>query len=145
MVEPQRPPYGGPIAPGMVFDFEPGKKHRYERLTVTRKVGQQLWARGRSGETFHEEPEFRTSVVLVADKPPPRTQPAPMRLERRYEGPLEVGMMFDFEPGKKHMYERLTITQLKGAQIWARGRSGSTYYEEPEFRDHVVPVPPERR
>ena len=140
-----RPAYGGPIEPGMVFDFEPGKKHKYERLTITRKEGAQLWARGRCGETFHEEPEFRTSVVLVSPTPLAQPRPVPLPLEKRYEGPIQVGMVFDFEPGKKHMYERLTITDLKGSHIWARGRCGQTYYEEPEFRDHVVPVPGERR
>ena len=28
--------YDGPLALGMVFDFEPGHKHRYERMTITR-------------------------------------------------------------------------------------------------------------
>ena len=32
------------------------------------KVGVQLWAMGRCGQTFHMEPEFRKSVVLVADR-----------------------------------------------------------------------------
>jgi hypothetical protein len=140
-----RSPYAGPIELGMVFDFEPGKKHQYERLTITRKEGPQLWARGRSGETFHAEPEFRKSVVLVSRTPLTKPRPVPMTLETRYEGPIALGMAFDFEPGKKHMYERLTITQLKGSNVWARGRSGLTYYEEREFRDHVVPVPGERR
>jgi len=135
-----RPAYAGPVEPGMVFDFDPGKKHRYERLTITRKEGPRLWARGRCGETFHEEPEFRKSVVLVSRTPLAKPRPAPLRLEKRYEGPLRVGMVFDFEPAKKHMYERLTITDLKGPHIWARGRCGQTYYEEQEFRDHVVPV-----
>jgi len=137
--------YAGPIEPGMVFDFEPGKKHHYERLTITRKVGAQLWARGRCGETFHEEADFRRLAVFVWATAPAKPRPVPMRLERRYEGPISVGMVFDFEPGKKHQYERLTITELKGPHIWARGRCGGTYYEEPEFRDHVVPVPRERR
>jgi hypothetical protein len=139
-----RSPYAGPIEPGMVFDFEPGKKHRYERLTVTKKLGPQIWARGRSGETFHEEPDFRRSVVFVAAKAVVPQRPMPMQLVKRYEGPIEIGMAFDFEPGKKHMYERLTITNLKGPHIWARGRCGATYYEEPDFRDHVVLVPRER-
>jgi len=139
------PPYRGPVELGMVFDFEPGKKHKYERLTITRKEGAQLWARGRCGETFHEEPEFRNSVVLVSKTPLNKPRPVPLRLERRYEGPIELGMVFDFEPGKKHMYERLTITALKDSHIWARGRCGQTYYEEPEFRDHVVRVPGEGR
>jgi len=138
-------PYAGPIELGMVFDFEPGKKHRYERLTITRKQGPQLWARGRCGETFHEEPEFRKSVVLVSATPLTKPRPVPMRLEQRYDGPIQVGMVFDFEPGKKHMYERLTITDLKGSHIWARGRCGQTYYEEPDFRDHVVAVTPGAR
>jgi hypothetical protein len=135
-------PYAGPIETGMVFDFEPGKKHRYEQLTVTRKVGTQLWARGRCGETFHEEGEFRKSVVFVSETPLQKRRAAPVgRLERRYEGPLALGMVFDFEPGKKHQYERLTITEMKGTQLWARGRCGTTYYDAQEFRDHVVPVP----
>src|SRR5579872_4229253 len=112
-----RPPYAGLIEPGMVFDFEPGKTHKYERLTITRKEGPQLWARGRCGETFHEEPEFRKSVVFVSQTPLTKPRPVPMRLEKRYEGPIQVGMVFDFEPGKKHMYERLTITELKGTHI----------------------------
>lgn len=135
-----RPPYMGPIEPGMVFDFEPGKKHKYERLTITRKEGPQLWARGRCGETFHEEPEFRKSVVFTSQTPLTKPRTVPMRLEKRYEGPIQVGMVFDFEPGKKHMYERLTIMELKGSHIWARGRCGQTYYEERDFRDHVAPV-----
>jgi hypothetical protein len=137
--------YAGPIEPGMVFDFEPGKKHRYERLTVTKKQGANLWARGRCGETYHDEPEFRQCVVPVSVPQPSSRRPAPLRLEKRYEGPITVGMVFDFEPGKKHMYERITITELKGPHIWARGRCGGTYYEEPEFRDHVVPVPSDSR
>jgi len=136
-----RRPYTGPIEIGMVFDFEPGKKHKYERLTVTRKEGPQLWTRGRCGETFHVEPEFRNAVVLVSQTPLTKPRPAPMRLDTRYEGPIGLGMVFDFEPGKKHMYERLTITELKGSHIWARGRCGQTYYDERDFRDHVVPVP----
>jgi len=139
------PSYTGLIEPGMVFDFEPGKKHKYERLTITRIEGPQLWARGRCGETFHDEPEFRKSVVLVSQTPLTKPRPAPMRLEKRYEGPIQVGMVFDFEPGKKHMYERLTITALNGSNIWARGRCGQTYYEERDFRDHVVTVPGEKR
>ena len=140
-----RAPYTGPIVIGMVFDFEPGFKHRYERLTITRMQGPGIWAYGRSGETFHQEPEFRKSVVFVSDKPLTKPRPVPVPFEKRYEGKIEVGMVFDFEPGKKHMYERLTITKLQGAHIWARGRSGATYYEEPVFRDHVVAVPPEKR
>jgi hypothetical protein len=138
-------PYAGPIEVGMVFDFEPGKKHKYERLTITKKAGPQLWARGRCGETFHEEPEFRRSVELVSSTPLHKPRPAPLPLKGRYDGPIDLGMVFDFEPGKRHMYERLTITQYRGGNIWARGRSGLTYYDEGEFRDHVVPVPREAR
>jgi hypothetical protein len=54
-------------------------------------------------------------------------------------------MVFDFEPGKKHQYERLTITRIQGPHIWARGRSGETYHEEPEFRGRVVVVPATNR
>lgn len=133
-----RAPYAGPIEIGMVFDFEPGKKHRYERVTVTRKAGTQLWAHGRSGETFHDEAAFRNSAVFVSETPLKKPNPAPARLERRYEGPLAVGMVFDFEPGKRHQYERLTITEMKGTHLWARDRCGQTYYDEREFRDHVV-------
>ncbi len=139
-----RAPYAGPIETGMVFDFEPGKKHKYERLTITRKAGAQLWARGRSGETFHEEAEFRNSVVLVSRTPLVKAQAPPRPLDGRYEGPVEPGMVFDFEPGKRHMYERLTVMECRGLNIWARGRSGSTYYDVREFRDHVVPVARER-
>jgi hypothetical protein len=137
--------YSGPIEIGMVFDFEPGKKHRYERLTVSRKQGAKIWAYGRSGETFHDEPEFRKSVVFVADKLPVKPRPAPLPLAGRYEGPVALGMVFDFEPGKKHQYERLTITRIQGPHIWARGRSGETYHEEPEFRGRVVVVPATNR
>jgi hypothetical protein len=138
MPQPSITPYTGPIEVGMVFDFEPGKKHRYERMTVTKKVGAQLWCYGRSAETFHEEPEFRKSVVLVSEKSLHKPRPKPLPLEKRYDGPIEPGMVFDFEPGKKHMYERLTIMKREGSQLWARGRSGETFYEEDEFRDHVV-------
>jgi hypothetical protein len=62
-----------------------------------------------------------------------------------YEGPIELGMVFDCEPGKKHAYERLTITRREGPHMWAYGRSGETYHEENEFRDCVAFVPPEMR
>jgi hypothetical protein len=137
--------YAGPIELGMVFDFEPGKKHKYERLTISRKQGAKIWAYGRSGETFHDEPEFRKAVVFVADRLPAKPRPEPLPLAGRYEGPIAVGHVFDFEPGKRHQYERLTITRIQGKHLWARGRSGETYHEEPEFRNHVVPVPPETR
>ena len=138
-------PYAGPIEIGMVFDFEPGHKHRYERMTVARRQDEAIWCYGRSGETFHMEPEFRKSVVFVSDKPIAKPKPVPKPLTGRYEGPIAVGMQFDFEPGKRHQYERLTITDIKGSNIWARGRSGATFYEEPEFRDHVVAASPEGR
>jgi hypothetical protein len=138
---PSRAPYAGLIEIGMVFDYEPGKKHKYERLTITKKVGPQLWARGRSGATFYEEAEFRAAVVLVSPTPLVESMQAPLPLAGRYEGPIEPGMVFDFEPGKRHMYERLVITQCQGLNIWARGRSGQTYFDAREFRDHVVPVP----
>jgi hypothetical protein len=135
-------PYTGPIEPGMVFDFEPGRKNAYERMTVSRRQEEAIWCYGRSGETFHMEPEFRQRVVFVSEKPIAKPKgPPPGRVEKRYEGPVAVGMVFDFEPGKKHKYERLTITDVKGTNIWARGRSGATFYEESDFRDHVVPVP----
>ena len=140
-----RAPYAGAIEVGMVFDFEPGKKHKYERLTITKKAGPQLWARGRCGETFHEEPEFRRAAVFVSETPLTKPRPAPLPLEGRYEGPIDVGMAFDFEPGKRHMYERLVITEYRGSNVWARGKSGLTFYDEGEFRDHVVPVPREDR
>jgi hypothetical protein len=138
-------PYAGPIEAGMVFDFEPGKKHKYERLVVTRRQGARIWATGRSAETFHNEPDFRAAVVLVSDRHVHKPRPEPMRLEGRYLGPIAVGMVFDFEPGKRHQYERLIVTELKGPHIWARGRCGQTYYQEEDFRDHVVAVPPERQ
>jgi len=138
-------PYAGPIDVGMVFDFEPGHKHRYERMTVARRQDEAIWCYGRSGETFHMEPEFRKSVVFVSDKPIAKPKPVPKPLTGRYEGPIAIGMQFDFEPGKRHQYERLTITDIKGSNIWARGRSGATFYEEPEFRDHVVAASPEGR
>jgi hypothetical protein len=139
--ESPRAPYAGAIEVGMVFDFEPGKKHKYERLTIMRKVGPQLWARGRCGETFHDEEAFRRAVVFVSETPLNPKRPAPQTLKGRYEGPIDTGMVFDFEPGKRHMYERLTITQYRGSNVWARGKSGLTYYDEGEFRDRVVPVP----
>ena len=132
--------YDGPLALGMVFDFEPGHKHRYERMTITRMQEDGIWCYGRSGETFHLAPEFRKSVVFVSDKPIKKPRPVPKPLAGRYDGPIAVGMRFDFEPGKKHQYERLTITDVKGKNIWARGRSGATFYEEPDFRQHVVPA-----
>ncbi len=132
--------YDGPIAVGMVFDFEPGKKHLYERLTVTKIEGPHLWAFGRSGMTYYEEADFRKAVVLVADKPQTKPRPAPVPLRGRYQGPIALGMVFDFETGKKHLYERLTISKIEGPHIWAFGRSGETYHEENEFRDHVAPV-----
>jgi hypothetical protein len=135
-------PYAGPIEPGMVFDFEPGARNKYERMTVSRRQEEAIWCYGRSGETFHMEPEFRKSVVFVSDKPVAKPKgPPPGKLEKRYDGPIAVGSVFDFEPGAKHKYERLTITDVKGKNIWARGRSGATFYEEDDFRDHVVAVP----
>jgi hypothetical protein len=135
-----RAPYTGPIKLGMVFDFEPGRKNAYERMTVTRMQADGIWCYGRSGETFHIDPEFRKSVVLVSETPLHKPKPVPKPLVKRYDGPIAKGMVFDFEPGKKHHYERLTIMEVKGPHIWARGRSGGTYYLEPEFRDHVVPA-----
>jgi hypothetical protein len=137
--------YDGPIALGMVFDFEPGKKHLYERVTVSRIEGPHVWAFGRSGMTYYEEADFRKSVVFVADKAAPKPRAAPASLTRRYEGPITVGMAFDFEPGKKHLYERLTITKIDGPHLWARGRSGETYYLDDDFRNSVVPVPADQR
>jgi hypothetical protein len=134
--------YAGSIAPGMVFDYEPGRKDRYERLTIDKTQGPHIWAWGRSGLTFYNEADFRNSVVFVAAKPLPVTKPKPLAFEGRYEGPIEIGMWFDFEPGKKHWYERLLVERKQGEHLWCRGRSGQTYYQEPEFRDHVVLVPP---
>ena len=132
--------YDGPIALGMVFDFEPGKKHLYERLTISKIDGPHLWAFGRSGETYHEESDFRKAVVFVAEKQPAKPRIVPQAVTRRYYGPIALGMVFDFEPGKKHLYERLTISKIDGPHLWAFGRSGETYHEEDEFRDRVVPV-----
>lgn len=137
--------YEGPIELGMVFDFEPGKKHAYERLTITRREGKNIWAYGRSGETYHDEGDFRKAVVFVADKPLIKAKPVPVPLAGRYEGPIEIGMVFDFEPGKKHAYERLTITKRNGEHIWARGRGGESYHVENDFRDCVAFVPAEKR
>jgi hypothetical protein len=39
-------------------------------------------------------------------------------------------------------HERLLVERKHGEHLWCRGRSGQTYYQEPEFRNHVVPVPP---
>jgi hypothetical protein len=134
--------YAGCIAPGMVFDYEPGRKDRYERLTIDKMQGPHIWAWGRSGLTFYDEADFRKSVVFVAAKPLPKVTPKPLPLDGRYEGPIEPGMWFDFEPGKKHWYERLLVERKHGEHLWCRGRSGQTYYQEPEFRNHVVPAQP---
>ncbi|HEX3970893.1 MAG TPA: hypothetical protein VHX19_06200 [Stellaceae bacterium] len=138
-------PYKGPIELGMVFDFEPGKKNAYERLTITKLQGKQIWAFGRSGETFHDEDDFRKVVIFVADKPITKPKPVPVPLGGRYEGPIEPGMVFDYETGKKHAYERMTITKRQGDNIWARGRGGESFHYEKEFRDCVAFVPPEKR
>ena len=133
--------YDGPIAIGMVFDFEPGKKHLYERLTISKVEGPHLWAFGRSGESYFEESDFRKGAVLVSEKPLAKRAPSvPASVTTRYEGPIEIGMFFDFEPGKKHAYERICISRRQGIHIWAFGRSGESYHEEGEFRDRVVPV-----
>lgn len=142
MPDSMRAPYGGPIALGMVFDFEPGRRHLYERLTVSKIEGAHIWARGRSGETYYEERDFRNGVVFVAERQTPKPRAAPQPLVKRYDGPIAVGMAFDFEPGKKHLYERLTVSKIEGTHLWAFGRSGMTYYEEADFRSSVVPVPP---
>lgn len=134
-------PYEGPLAPGMVFDYEPGKKHKYERLTITQIKGSHIWARGRSGATFYEEPEFRSAVVFVSETPIKKDTVPVQTLKGRYDGPVEVGMVFDFEPGHKHRYERMTVTRMKDGALWAYGRSGETYHEVDEFRDSVAPVP----
>lgn len=134
--------YDGPIQLGMVFDYEPGKpKHLYERLTITKLQGSHIWAYGKSGETYYEEDDFRKKVAFVADKPLLKPRPTPAALTGRYEGPIEVGMFFDYEPGKKHLYERICIMKRQGIHIWARGRGGESYYEEDDFRDRAVFVP----
>ena len=138
-------PYEGPIELGMVFDFEPGKKHAYERLTITRRQGTQIWAYGRSGESYHDEDDFRKAVVFVSGQPLIKPKPVPVALAGRYEGPIEPGMVFDYEPGKKHAYERMTITKRDGEHIWARGRGGESFHYENEFRDCVAFVPIEKR
>ena len=138
-------PYDVPIEIDMVFDFEPGKKNAYERLTITKRQGKHIWAYGRSGETYHDEDDFRRVVVFVADKPVIKPKPVPVPLHGRYEGPIEPGMVFDYEPGKKHAYERLTITKRQGDNIWARGRGGESFHYANEFRDCVAFVPPEKR
>ena len=91
-------------------------------------------AYGRSGETYHDEDDFRKVVVFVADKPIIKPKPVPVPLSGRYEGPVEPGMVFDYETGKKHAYERLTITKRQGDNIWARGRGGESFHYENEFR-----------
>jgi len=137
----ERAPYEGPIALGMVFDYEPGKKHRYERLTISRINGPHLWAFGRSGELYFAEGDFRKGAVFVAEKATPkRPPPVSPPVATRYEGPIAPGMVFDYEPGKKHRYERLTISRMNGPNLWAFGRSGETYHTEDEFRDRVVRV-----
>ncbi len=142
---PQITPYEGPIELGMVFDFEPGKRNAYERLTITRREGKNIWAYGRSGETFHNEDDFRPVVVFVSDKPLVKKKAEPVPLSGRYEGPIELGMVFDYEPGKKHAYERMTITKRQGDHIWARGRGGESFHYEKDFRDCVAFVPAEKR
>lgn len=133
--------YEGPIALGMVFDFAPGKKHLYERLTISKIQGPHLWAFGRNGESYFEEGDFRQAVVLVSETPLVKRAPSvPAAITARYEGPIEIGMVFDFEPGKKHLYERLTISRRQGIHLWAFGRSGESYHEEDDFRGSVVPV-----
>ncbi|MGH7034210.1 MAG: hypothetical protein ACREFL_10810 [Stellaceae bacterium] len=143
MADSTRAAYDGPIALGMVFDFEPGKRHLYERLTISKIEGSHIWARGRSGETYYDERDFRSGVVFIADKQQPKTRAAPAPLVKPYDGPIAVGMVFDFEPGKKHLYERLTVWKTEGEHLYAFGRSGMTYYEEADFRQSVVPVPPD--
>lgn len=143
MQETARAAYEGPIKLGMVFDFEPGKKHLYERLTISKLDGPHIWAFGRSGETYHDENDFRKSVVFVAEKLPLKPRPVPAPLVKRYDGPIAIGMAFDFQPGKKHLYERLTISRIEGPHIWAFGRSGETYLAEDDFRNSVVPLAPE--
>jgi hypothetical protein len=138
-------PYQGSIELGMVFDFEPGKKHAYERMTITRREGKHIWAYGRSGETYHDEDDFRKVVVFVADKPIIPPKPVPVPFAGRYEGPLDIGMVFDYETGKKHAYERMTITKRDGDHIWARGRGGESFHYANDFRDVVAFVPPEKR
>ena len=133
-------PYEGELAVGMEFDYEPGKKHKYERLTIIEIKDANIWARGRSGMTYYEEPAFRKSVVFVAEEPIKPTRPTPQKLQGRYEGGIEVGMVFDFEPGKKQKYERMTVRRFEDGHIWAYGRSGETFHEEDAFRDVVVPV-----
>src|SRR5882762_7499548 len=91
--------YDGPIALGMVFDFEPGKKHLYERLTISKIEGPHIWAFGRSGESYHEEGDFRKAAVFVSDKPVTKPRPTPLRFVARYDGPIALGMVFDFESG----------------------------------------------
>jgi hypothetical protein len=146
MADGQSPtPYEGPIKLGYVFDWEKGKKHLYERYTVMKMDGTHIWAWGRSGETYFEEPEFRRAAVFVSDQPlvKPRAVP-PAGPIKRYEGPIDLRMVFDYEPGKKHLYERLTILRREGTEIWATGRGGGSYHEEDDFRNHVVPVAPDQ-
>lgn len=137
--------YNGPIKLGMVFDYEPGKKHLYERLAISKLDGPHIWAFGRSGETYYEEADFRKSVVLVSETSLVKPRPVPAPFVKRYEGPIEIGMFFDYEPGKKHLYERLCVTKRQGIHIWARGRGGESYHEEDDFRNSVVPVAGENR
>ena len=144
MADSARAAYDGPIALAMVFDFEPGQKHLYERLTVTKIEGPNIWARGRSGETYYDERDFRSGVVFVAEKQPPKPRASPAPLVKPYDGPIAVGMVFDFEPGQKHLYERLTVWKTEGEHLYAFGRSGMTYYEEADFRQSVVPVRPDQ-
>lgn len=132
--------YAGSIEPGMVFDYGLGRKDRYERLTIDKTDGPHIYVWGRSGLSFYDEADFRESVVFVAATPQIKPKPIPVALTGRYEGPIETGMWFDFEPGKKHWYERLLIERKQGEHLWCRGRSGQTYYKEPDFRNHVVPV-----
>lgn len=61
-----------------------------------------------------------------------------------YDGPIALAMVFDFEPGQKHLYERLTVWKTEGEHLYAFGRSGMTYYEEADFRQSVVPVRPDQ-
>ena len=137
-------PYQGSIELGMVFDFEPGKKHAYERMTITRREGKHIWAFGRSGETYHDEADFRQVVVFVADKPIIKKKLS------RCSHSLAAGGRADrcsawcsiSETGKKARRRvGMIVIKREGEHIWARGRGGESYHVENNFRDVVAFVP----
>ena len=67
--------YAGSIAPGMVFDYEPGRKDRYERLTIDKMQGPHIWAWCRSGLTFTTKRISESRWCLLPPSRFPRLRP----------------------------------------------------------------------